>query len=109
MKRLALTCILAIVCTCVFSQHIEYRHKITPAPVTKPEPKTDKYGNNLFGAGPHEECPALPASLPVLMNYIDPEVVKKMKRMYDDHVYSITKLLNPKSEVEYKLTICYKG
>ena len=29
--------------------------------------------------------------------------------MYDDHVYSITKLLNQESKVEYKLTICYKG
>ena len=104
MKRLILTLLMVSACYWLSAQHIEYRHKISP----KPTPKKN-FGNNLFGVGPSNECPALPASLPVRMNYIDSAVVVKMKRMYDDHVYSITKLLNPENKVEYKLTICYKG
>ena len=107
MKRLALTLLMVSSSYLLYAQHIEYRHKISPKP-TPPVVKPD-YNNNLFGVGPSNECPALPASLPVRMNYVDSAIVVKMKRMYDDHVYSITKLLNTESKVEYKLTICYKG
>lgn len=114
MKRLTLTLIMLCACYWLAAQHIEYRHKLEPKPtppVKTPikDTSTKNYGNNLFGVGPSNLCPALPASLPVRMNYVDSAIVVKMKRMYDDHVYSITKLLTQEYKVEYKLTICYKG
>ena len=58
---------------------------------------------------PHNECPGMDASLPVLTNYVPGEIVTKFKEKFQGHVYSITSLKVSENELEYKLKVCYKG
>ncbi len=93
-----------------FSQHIQYREKPkpvqqTPAPIVTP-PTVDTV-KEIFT--PNTECPGMDASLPVLMNYVPPEIVAKFKLKFNGHCYCITSIKVSETETQYKLRVCNKG
>jgi len=111
-----------VACNFVTAQHIGYRDRTKPPskPVTEPPPKPvikqvidsvevmaeDSVAEIIT---PHSECPGMDASLPVLTNYVPPEIVKNFKIKFEDHVYSITSIKVSANQIQYKLKVCYKG
>ena len=101
-------------CNFVTAQHIGYRDKTTPPP----KPVIKEVGDTVKVMAedsvaeiitPHNECPGMSASLPVLTNYVPPEIVKNFKIKFEDHVYSITSIKVSANQIQYKLKVCYKG
>ena len=93
------------------SQHIQYREKEKPpvkqqASATPPPPKDSAVAEIVT---PNTDCPGMDASLPVLMNYVPPEIVQKFKVKFNGHVYCITSLKISDTAFQYKLRICNNG
>ena len=122
MIRVAIMLIFFVACNFVTAQHIGYRDRTKPPskPVTEPPPKpvikqvidtvevmVEDSVAEIFT--PHSECPGMDASLPVLTNYVPPEIVKNFKIKFEDHVYSITSIKVSANQIQYKLKVCYKG
>ena len=56
-----------------------------------------------------DRCPGLTGAIPVLSNYIEPEMVLKLTEIYKGHLYSISSSKNAKNKVQYKLKVCENG
>lgn len=56
-----------------------------------------------------DRCPGLSGSIPVLSNYIAPEMVLKLTEIYKGHLYSISSARNTNNKVQYKLKVCENG
>ncbi len=56
-----------------------------------------------------DRCPGLSGSIPVLINYIAPEMVLKLTEIYKGHLYSISSTKNARNKVRYKLKVCENG
>lgn len=106
----------------VTAQHINYRDRTKPPPKpvveAPPKPAIKEVRDSVMTMAedsveevitPHNECPGMDASLPVLTNYVPPEIVKSFKIKFDDHVYSITSIKVSANQIQYKLKVCYKG
>ena len=97
------------------AQHIGYRDRTKPPsqPVVKEVRDTVQVVEDSVAEAeiitPHNECPGIDASLPVLTNYVPPEIVKDFKIKFEGHVYSITSIKVSANQVQYKLKVCYDG
>ena len=56
-----------------------------------------------------DRCPGLSGAIPVLSNYIAPEMVLKLTEIYKGHLYSISSSKNNNNKVLYKLKVCENG
>ena len=121
MIRITITLIFLGACSLVTAQHIGYRDKTKPQPKpvieAPPKPVIKQAIDTVDIAEdsvaeiitPHSECPGMDASLPVLTNYVPPQIVKDFKIKFEDHVYSITSIKVSANQIQYKLKVCYKG
>jgi hypothetical protein len=114
LKVLAILLIFLAACNSLTAQHIGYKDRTKPASATVvKEPPTivkvvaeDSVTEIIT---PHSECPGMSASLPVLTNYVSPDIVKTFKKKFEDHVYSITAIKVSANQFQYKLKVCYNG
>ncbi len=56
-----------------------------------------------------DRCPGLSGAVPVIMNYIPPEMILKLTEIYKGHLYSISAVKNAANKVRYKLKVCENG
>ncbi len=56
-----------------------------------------------------DRCPGLTGAIPVLNNYIAPEMVLKLTEIYKGHLYSISSSKDANNKVQYKLKVCENG
>jgi hypothetical protein len=56
-----------------------------------------------------DKCPGLSGAVPVLLNYINPEMVLKLTEIYKGYLYSISSTMNADHRLQYKLKVCEKG
>jgi hypothetical protein len=56
-----------------------------------------------------DRCPGLSGSIPVVNNYIPPEMVLKLTEIYKGHLYSISSSRNAGNKMQYKLKVCENG
>lgn len=54
-------------------------------------------------------CPGVPASIPVLLNYVPKELVLKITEIFKGHLYSISSYNAGNNTVQYKLKVCENG
>jgi hypothetical protein len=110
MKRIIVALFFLATGKCVVAQHIQYREKEKPP--SKQEKKIETLPKDSVVAEiitPHNQCPAMDASLPVCMNYVPPEIVNKFRVKFEGHCYCITSLKISLTETQYKLRICFNG
>ncbi len=98
MKRMSILLLFIFFSSAMYGQHIHY---YDPG-VSK---RTSTKSANIITI----DCPGQTASLPVLTNYVLPELVTRMKERFNDHVYSITTLKSAQNKVQYRLKVCVKG
>ena len=106
--------IFLMACNAATSQHVGYRDKTKPPlkPVVKLLIDTvrviveDSVAEIIT---PHNECPGMRGPLPVLINYVPPEIVNKFRIQFKGHVYSITSIKVSANQFQYKLKVCYNG
>ena len=89
-----------------YAQHIQYRDRknLPSKPVSA---MAEDSVREIIT--PHSECPGMKGSLPVVTNYVPPEIVKKFKIKFAGHVYSITSLKVSANQLQYKLKVCNNG
>lgn len=114
MTRLSITLIFLIVSNLATAQHIGYRD-ITK-PLLKPVAKEVINTVRVMAEDSveeiitlHSECPGMEGPLPVLINYIPPDIVEKFKIKFEGHLYSITTIKVSANQFQYKLKVCYNG
>jgi len=56
-----------------------------------------------------DKCPAFTGALPVLNNYVPPEIVLIINEKFEGHLYSISSYKGPDNKPQYKLKICSGG
>ena len=56
-----------------------------------------------------DRCPGLSGAIPVLSNYVAPEMVLKLTEIFKGHLYSISSSKNANNKLRYKLKVCEKG
>ena len=56
-----------------------------------------------------DRCPALSGSIPVLTNYVPPELIPKLTEFFKGHLYSITSIKVAANKMQYKLKVCENG
>ena len=56
-----------------------------------------------------DKCPGLSGSIPVINNYVTPQMILKLTEYYQGHLYSISSNRNAKNKVVYKLKVCKNG
>lgn len=56
-----------------------------------------------------DRCPGLSGAIPVLSNYVAPEMVLKLTEIFKGHLYSISSSKNANNKVQYKLKVCENG
>ncbi len=56
-----------------------------------------------------DKCPGLSGAVPVLLNYVPPEIVLIVTEKYKGHLYSISTNKGPADRPEYKLKVCKDG
>jgi hypothetical protein len=88
------------------AQHIQYRDRKSPSLKPVSVMAQDSVKEIIT---PHSECPGMKGSLPVLTNYVPPEIVKKFKIKFEGHVYSITSIKVSANQIQYKLKVCNNG
>ena len=114
MIRINITLFLLLAYNSMTAQHIGYRDRTRP-----PLPSVIKEVRDTVKVmaedsveeiiTPHNECPGMDASLPVLTNYVPPEIVNDFKIKFEGHVYSITSIKVSANQVQYKLKVCHNG
>jgi hypothetical protein len=114
MTRISIILIFLVAYNSLAAQHIGYRDRTKPPskPVAKEIRDTVKVTVEDSEAEiitPHSECPGMDASLPVLNNYVPPEIVNTFKTKFEGHVYSITSIKVSANQFQYKLKVCYNG
>ena len=114
MIRINITLFFLLAYNSMTAQHIGYRDRTRP-----PLPSVIKEVRDTVKVmaedsveeiiTPHNECPGMDASLPVLTNYVPPEIVNDFKIKFEGHVYSITSIKVSANQVQYKLKVCHNG
>lgn len=56
-----------------------------------------------------DRCPAFTGALPVLNNYVPPEIALIITEKFEGHLYSISSYTGPDNKPQYKLKICSGG
>jgi hypothetical protein len=56
-----------------------------------------------------DKCPGLSGSIPVINNYVAPEMILKLTEYFEGHLYSISSTRNASNKVQYKLKVCENG
>jgi len=56
-----------------------------------------------------DKCPAFTGALPVLNNYVPPEIQLIITEKFEGHLYSISSYQGPDNKPQYKLKICSGG
>lgn len=56
-----------------------------------------------------DKCPAFTGALPVLNNYVPPEIALIITEKFEGHLYSISSYKGPDHKPQYKLKICSGG
>ena len=56
-----------------------------------------------------DRCPAFTGALPVLNNYVPPEIALIINEKFEGHLYSISSYKGPDNQPEYKLKVCSGG
>lgn len=56
-----------------------------------------------------DKCPAFTGALPVLNNYVPPEIQLIITEKFEGHLYSISSYKGPENTPQYKLKICSGG
>lgn len=56
-----------------------------------------------------DKCPGLSGAMPVLNNYVPPEIVLIVTEKYKGHLYSISTNKGADNKPEYKLKVCKDG
>ena len=62
----------------------------------------------IFHDWPHR-CPAFTGALPVLNNYVPPEIALIINEKFEGHLYSISSYKGPDNQPQYKLKVCSGG
>ena len=114
MIRINITLVFLLAYNSMAAQHIGYRDRTRPPlqPVIKEVRDTVKViaeDSVEEIITPHSECPGMDASLPVLTNYVPPEIVNNFKIKFEGHVYSITSIKVSANQIQYKLKVCHNG
>ena len=114
MRRAGLILIFFMVCNSATSQHIGYRDNTKPALKLLPKERTDSVKVMAEDSveeivTPHSQCPGMEGPLPVLINYVPPDIVEKFKNKFEGHVYSITTIKVSANQFQYKLKVCNNG
>ena len=100
-----------------FAQYIHYSDnsikRSIPVPILRHDESWVKEVLDLSKKHPDDftsvECPGLSASLPVLNNYVPPDLVIKLRVRFSGHLFSITSQTTPIGGKKYKLKVCVKG
>lgn len=56
-----------------------------------------------------DKCPGLTGAVPVLINYVPPEIVLIVTEQFEGHLYSISTNKGPDNLSRYKLKVCEDG
>ena len=56
-----------------------------------------------------DRCPAVAGAIPVLRNYVPPQLVLKLTEIFKGYLYSISATKNANNKPEYELKVCENG